>query len=85
MDPGHQKCGYATEALEALLRYVFESLGKHRVSATTDAENHAATALFLRLGFRQEAHHREHLWFKGHWGSEFIFALLRSEWAARSR
>jgi len=36
--------------------------------------------LFRRLGFRREAHFVEHVWFKGGWGSEFVFALLRREW-----
>jgi RimJ/RimL family protein N-acetyltransferase len=78
--PTHQGCGYATEAVECLLGFVFGSMGKHRVVAVTDAENRAAASLFRRLGFRQEAHFVEHVWFKGGWGSEFVFALLRREW-----
>jgi len=66
-----------------MLRYVFGTLGKHRASAVTDAENRAAAALFRRLGFRQEAHFVEHVWFKGAWGSEYLFALLGREWQAR--
>jgi RimJ/RimL family protein N-acetyltransferase len=80
--PAHQGRGYAAEAIECLLDYVFGRLGKHRVSAITDADNHAAAALFRRLGFRLEAHFIEHLWFKGRWGSEFVFAMLRREWVA---
>jgi RimJ/RimL family protein N-acetyltransferase len=78
--PTRQGRGLATEALSSVLEYVFNSLGKHRASAVTDAENHAAAGLFQRLGFRREAHLVEHVWFKGAWGSEYLFALLHREW-----
>ena len=80
LDPGHQGKGYATEALRAVLGYLFGTLAKHRVTATTDAENRPAAALFERLGFRREGHYRQNVWFKGRWGDEFFYALLRSEW-----
>ena len=81
--PAHQGCGLATEALSSVLGYVFDSLGKHRALAVTDAENQAAARLFRRLSFRQEAHFVENVWFKGAWGSEYQFALLSREWQAR--
>lgn len=80
--PAHQGRGLATEALSSVLGYVFDSLAKHRALAVTDAENRAAAGLFRRLGFRQEAHFLEHVWFKGAWGSEYVFALLHREWQA---
>ena len=82
MAPAHQGRGLAAEALGSVLDYVFGSLGKHRVVAVTDAKNAAAAGLFRRLGFRQEAHFVEHVWFKGAWGSEYLFALLHREWEA---
>lgn len=85
LSPRHQRRGLAAEAIECVLGYAFDSLGKHRVWATTDAENQAAARLFGRLGFRQEAHFIEHVWYKGGWGSEFVFAMLRREWQARAR
>jgi len=78
--PEYQGQGLAAEALASVLRYLFDSLGKHRVLAVTDAENRAAANLFRRLGFRQEAHFVENIWYKGAWGSEFVFALLKQEW-----
>ena len=78
--PAHQRRGLAAEALRAVLGYVFGPLGKHRASAVVDADNRPAADLLRRVGFRQEAHHVEHVWFKGAWGSECAFALLRREW-----
>ena len=51
--PTHQGSGIAV-ALGSVLKYLFGTLGKHRVVAVTDAENRAAASLFRRLGFRQE-------------------------------
>jgi RimJ/RimL family protein N-acetyltransferase len=84
LDPHYQNRGFAREALNGLLKYVFGRLNMHRASATTDAENKSAQKLFRRLGFRQEAHFVEHLWFKGAWGSEYLFAMLQREWKART-
>lgn len=81
--PAHQGRGLAAEAVGAVLGWVFGPLGKHRASAVTDAANAPAARLFERAGFRREAHHVEHVWFKGAWGDEYVFALLQREWQAR--
>ena len=78
--PGHLGKGYATEALRGLLGQAFATWGMHRVVAITDARNDAAAALLRRVGFRQEAHFVENVFFKGAWGSEYLFAMLESEW-----
>ncbi|MGA9422192.1 MAG: GNAT family protein [Rhodanobacteraceae bacterium] len=83
LSPAHQGQGLATEALTCLFDCIFATLGKHRVVAITDVDNLAATALFRRLGFRQEGHFVEHVRFKGTYGSEYLFALLGREWLAR--
>jgi len=82
LSPLSQGRRFADEAVECLLEFVFGSLEMHRVFASVDVLNRSAVALCRRLGFRQEAHHVEHLWFKGQWGSEYVFALLRQEWVA---
>ena len=81
--PAQQGRGYAAEAIHCVLGYLFGQLGKHRVVAITDAANDAAARLFLRVGFRQEAHFVEHVWFKGSYGSEYLFALLGRDWRSR--
>jgi RimJ/RimL family protein N-acetyltransferase len=82
--PARQGQGYATEALVALLHYAFETLELHRVVAVTDALNAPAAALLGRVGMRREGHFVENVFFKGAWGSEFLFAMLAREWRARS-
>jgi RimJ/RimL family protein N-acetyltransferase len=84
LDPSYQNRRFASEVVGAVLNYVFDTLEMHRVSATTDVENMAAQKLFQRLGFRREAHFVENLWFKGRWGSEYVFAMLQREWQVRS-
>ena len=81
--PPHQGKGYATEAMEAVLEYLFNSLGKHRVFASADPQNLRSIALLQRVGMRQEAHFRESLWFKGRWADDLLFAMLDWEWCAR--
>jgi RimJ/RimL family protein N-acetyltransferase len=81
--PEQQGKGYGTEALRALLGYAFGTLGLHRVTAVTDALNAPAAALLDRVGMRREAHFHENVYFKGAWGSEFLFAMLDREWVAQ--
>ncbi|MBF5041690.1 GNAT family N-acetyltransferase [Aggregicoccus sp. 17bor-14] len=83
LSPAHQGRGYGTEALRALLDYAFGTLKLHRVIAITDALNAPAAALLERVGMRREAHYVENVWFKGAWGSEFLYAQLAREWSVR--
>ena len=77
----HHGKGYASEALRGLLDHAFSDLQMHRVVAITDALNTPAAALLTRVGMRREAHFLENVFFKGAWGSEFLFAVLEREWA----
>ena len=47
--------GYATEALDALLRLGFEGLGLHRIIARIDERNEPSIRMVRRLGMRLEA------------------------------
>ncbi len=76
--------GYGTEALRAVLGYLFGELGKHRVYGSVDPRNLRSIALLERLGMRKEAHHRQSLWFKGEWVDDVIYAVLDGEWSLRA-
>jgi RimJ/RimL family protein N-acetyltransferase len=77
--------GLAFEAATSVIDYVFTKLKLHRVVAITDCENERSVALLGRLGMRREGHFLQNIWFKGQWGSEYLYAILREEWLERHR
>ncbi len=79
VSPKWQRRSVASEAVSALLSYLFNDLGKHRVIATTDTKNVASYKLLEKTGFRREAHFVENIFFKGAWGDEYQYGLLKSE------
>ena len=81
--PLAQGQGYAGETMRALLHFLFTSQQVRRVVETVDAENTASIKLLESVGFRQEGHFIENIFFKGKWGSEFQYAMLRREWEAQ--
>jgi RimJ/RimL family protein N-acetyltransferase len=78
--PAYQGQGYASEAVRAVLTYLFETLKKHRVFASADPRNLSSIKLMQRVGMRQEGHLVESLWFKGAWADDVLFAILEKEW-----
>ena len=82
LSPAEQRKGYATEVMRGLLRLLFAIPHFHRVCETVDARNTASIQLLRSLGFREEGHFIQNIFFKGAWGSEYVFALLRREWVA---
>lgn len=78
-DVSFQKRGYAREAMRALIAMLFDDFSKHRITAVVDTRNTRAVNLLEKLGFRREAHYRENIFFKGEWGDEYLYALLKSD------
>jgi RimJ/RimL family protein N-acetyltransferase len=84
LDPAKQGHGYATEAVEELLRICFEDLGLRRVTANCFLGNEASWRLMERVGMRREMHtvseslHRSGVWMDG-----LGYAVLADEWRAR--
>lgn len=68
--------GYATEAGRALVRYGFDHLGLHRITAGTMVEHEAMRALAIRLGMSQEGVLREAMFKHGEPHDVAIYAVL---------
>ncbi len=84
VDPTFQRRNVASEAIHALLGYLFLTLNKHRVIAITDTQNIACWRLLEKLSFRREAHFQQNIFFKGAWGDEYQYAMLCSEFVDSS-
>ncbi|MCL1137398.1 GNAT family N-acetyltransferase [Shewanella pneumatophori] len=80
LNPAFQGRGYALLALNCVVDYLFSTLSKHRIVATVDCENSASFRLLEKAKFRREAHFVDNIFFKGKWGSEYQYALLKTEW-----
>ncbi|MBJ2127284.1 GNAT family N-acetyltransferase [Flavobacterium sp. IB48] len=78
-----QKKGFAKEVFVGILDFLFDTKQIHRVVEIVDAENIASINLLKSIGFRQEGHFIENIFFKGKWGSEFQYAMLKREWDKR--
>lgn len=76
----YQGKGYATEALNAMVDYLFVNLKKHRVVASIDPRNIASIELIERLEFRKEAHFKESYYLRGEWVDDVVYGMLRCEW-----
>lgn len=84
LDPAQQGHGYATEAVEALIRVCFEDLGLRRVTANCFADNESSWRLMERVGMRREMHTvSESLHRSGAWLDGLGYALLADEWRTR--
>ncbi|TKI91645.1 GNAT family N-acetyltransferase, partial [Bacillus wiedmannii] len=53
--------GYATEALQAILTYGFETLQLIRIAAVVYVENKASQKLLSKAGFQEEGLLRKHM------------------------
>jgi RimJ/RimL family protein N-acetyltransferase len=76
----HQHKGYATEAVRAVVGYLFHTLGKRRVTASVDPRNTPSAAVLERLGFRMEAHFRKSILMDGEWCDDCVYAILAEDW-----
>lgn len=80
----YQKNGYATEAVTALLDYLFEDVDMHRVIADCDTENVGSWKTLEKIGFRREAHYVESFLQSGEYRSEYFYGMLQREWRAKA-
>lgn len=84
VDKDHEGKGFVTEGSTAMLRFAFESLGAHRVSAGCNDTNVRSQRVIERLGFTREAHIRQnkhHIKLAdGTFSGDYHYGMLREEY-----
>ena len=80
----NQGKGFATEALNAVIDFLFVEMNKHRIIASVDPRNSGSIAMLDRIGFRKEAHFKGSYFQNGEWLDDAIYALLKNEWKNNS-
>jgi RimJ/RimL family protein N-acetyltransferase len=81
--PDYWNRGYATEATRAMLAFGFDSLGLHRIWASTMAPNAAAWRVLEKIGMVREGELRETTRLEDGWANSLIYGILEHEWRAR--
>jgi len=76
----HWGQGYATEALEALVEYLFEGLGATRVFGMLHPDNVASAMVLERTGFLFEGHTRSSFWLGDDVSDDWIYGMTRADW-----
>lgn len=68
--------GYASEALQRIIRYCFEELEFGRLEADVDPANHGSLKLLERHGFEREGYFKNRWFTREKWFDSVMFGLL---------
>jgi RimJ/RimL family protein N-acetyltransferase len=78
--PSERKKGYATEATQLMVDYLFLSKELARIQAIVDVRNIASQRVLEKAGFQREGTVRDGYFNRGEWRSEYLYGILRREW-----
>lgn len=81
LDKRYWGCGYMTEALDAILRYGFNTLKLHRIQAWTHLDNAASARVLQKNRFVYEGLLREYvyIWHKDEYTDVAMYSLLSKD------
>lgn len=71
--------GLMTEAVRALIPFVFDRLSLHRIEAACLPSNQPSQRLLRRVGFTEEGLARKYLRINGEWQDHLLFAMIASD------
>lgn len=83
--PGQRRKGYAAEATELVLTYMFAEQRHNKCEVEVYAFNDASLALYLGLGFVEEGRLRQHEFFAGSHHDVVLLGITAAEYWATHR
>jgi RimJ/RimL family protein N-acetyltransferase len=78
--PSESKKGYATEATQLMVDYLFLSKEIARIQAIVDARHKASQRVLEKSGFQREGTMRDETFDRGAWRDFYLYSILRREW-----
>ncbi|NCT09477.1 MAG: GNAT family N-acetyltransferase [Flavobacteriia bacterium] len=75
--PDFQQKGFASEALELIIKYSFSYLQLHQLYANIIAENEKSLALFTKHQFKKVGIKKDWIFFDGKMKDEILFQLIK--------
>ena len=78
--PEERQKGYANEAIQIIVDYLFLTKNIIRIQAQVDPENVASWKTLEKLGFQKEGMLRKAFYCRGKWKDDLIYSILREEW-----
>jgi len=76
ISPKFEGKGYASEALQLLINYVFTHLDLHQVYANITDDNHKSISLFEKQGFKKIGNKKDWIFSNGTFKNELLYQLI---------
>jgi len=74
--------GYMIEAISLCIRYIFDELNFHRITANYMPRNQRSGNVLKKLGFVVEGYARDYLLINGKWEDHILTSLVNPHWQA---
>lgn len=79
LDEAHEGRGLMTQSLDRVLKFAFETLNLHRVTANHIPENEKSASVLERLGFEKEGYAKSFLKLNGQWKDHVLNARINPD------
>ena len=74
--------GYATEAAQAIVRYLFTDVGVTRIASSLHPDNPPSARVLEACGMMFEGLTRQSFWVGDDWSDDMLYGMTRADWDA---